>query len=70
MNLGYKIVSNGTDNHLFIVNVKKSLGITGKEVEKVLDKVGITCNKNTVPYDTEKPMVTKWNSSWNTSCNN
>ena len=58
MNLGYKIVSNGTDNHLFIVNVKKSLGITGKEAEKVLDKVGITCNKNTVPYDTEKPMVT------------
>ena len=58
MNLGYKIVSNGTDNHLYIVNVKKSLGITGKEAEKVLDKVGITCNKNTVPYDTEKPMVT------------
>lgn len=58
MNLGYKIVSNGTDNHLFIVNVKESLGITGKVAEKVLDKVGITCNKNTVPYDTEKPFVT------------
>lgn len=58
MDLGYKIVSNGTDNHLFIVNVKESLGITGKVAEKVLDKVGITCNKNTVPYDTEKPFVT------------
>lgn len=58
MNLGYKIVSNGTDNHLFIVNIKESLGITGKEAEKILDKVGITCNKNTVPYDTEKPFVT------------
>lgn len=58
MKYGFKIVSNGTDNHLIIVDVKSSLGITGKMAEKTLDLVGITCNKNTIPYDTEKPMVT------------
>ena len=57
-NKGYVIVSNGTDNHLFTINVKKSLGISGKVAEATLDKVGITCNKNTVPYDPEKPGVT------------
>lgn len=56
--LGYDVVSGGTDNHLFIVNVKTSLGITGKLAQNVLDRVGITCNKNTVPFDQEKPMVT------------
>ena len=56
--LGYILVANGTENHLFIVNVKKTLGISGKQAEKVLDSVNITCNKNTVPYDTEKPFVT------------
>ncbi len=56
--LKYRIVSHGTDNHLLIVDVKSSCGITGREAEKILDKVGITCNKNTIPYDTEKPMVT------------
>ncbi len=55
---GYHIVSGGTDNHLFIVNVKSSLGITGKVAQEVLDSVGITCNKNTVPFDPEKPGVT------------
>lgn len=55
---GYVIVSGGTENHLFTVNVKKSLGITGALAETTLDKVGITCNKNTVPYDSEKPGVT------------
>ena len=56
--LGYKIVSNGTDNHLLLVDVKSSLGITGKEAEKVLDEVHITVNKNTIPNETEKAMVT------------
>lgn len=56
--LGYTLVSNRTENHLLIVNVKKSLGITGKEGEIILDKVGIACNKNTVPFDDEKPFVT------------
>jgi len=56
--LGYVIVAGGTDNHLFTVNVKKSLGITGKMAEEILDSVFITCNKNTVPFDTEKPFIT------------
>lgn len=55
---GYVMVSGGTDNHLFAINVKKSLGITGKIAEKTLDKIGITCNKNSIPYDTEKPNTT------------
>ena len=54
---GLKIVSGGTDNHLLLVNVK-SVGLTGKVAEHVLDEVGITCNKNTIPYDEEKPFVT------------
>lgn len=53
---GYQIVSGGTDNHMLLVNVKKTLGITGKLAEEILDKVAITCNKNTVPFDDEKPM--------------
>ena len=55
--LGYTLVGGDTENHLVIVNVKKSLGITGRDAETVLDKVGITVNKNTVPYDTEKPFI-------------
>ena len=56
--LGYTLVAKGTDNHLVIVDVKKSLGITGKMAEEILDEVAITCNKNTVPFDSEKPMIT------------
>ena len=52
------MVSGGTDNHLFAINVKKSLGITGKVAEKTLDKIGITCNKNSIPFDKEKPFYT------------
>lgn len=55
---GFRIVSGGTDNHLVAVDVKGSVGITGKVAEKVLDEVGITCNKNTIPFDQEKPFVT------------
>lgn len=58
MRYGFALVSNGTDNHLLILNSKKSLGLSGKKAANILDSVGITCNKNTVPYDTEKPMVT------------
>ncbi|MFU8648943.1 serine hydroxymethyltransferase [Lysinibacillus sp. RSDA_15] len=54
---GVEIVSGGTDNHLLLLNVK-SLGLTGKVAEHALDKVGITTNKNTIPYDTESPFVT------------
>lgn len=56
--LGYVIVSGKTDNHLFTINVKKSVNITGKVAQEVLDSVGITTNKNTVPFDDEMPMIT------------
>ena len=55
---GLRIVSGGTDNHLICVDVKGSLGITGKVAENALDEVGITCDKNTIPFDQEKPFVT------------
>ncbi|UMT75178.1 serine hydroxymethyltransferase [Staphylococcus roterodami] len=55
---GFRIVSGGTDNHLVAVDVKGSIGHTGKEAEETLDSVGITCNKNTIPFDQEKPFVT------------
>lgn len=55
---GFKIISGGTDNHLMLVDVKGSVGLTGKEAETLLDKINITCNKNGIPYDTLSPMVT------------
>ena len=55
---GLRIVSGGTDNHLMLVDVKSTFGLTGKVAEAVLDQVAITCNKNTIPFDTEKPFVT------------
>ena len=55
--LGYKLVSGGTDNHLMLVDVKSSVGLTGKYAEKLLCSLNITCNKNTIPNDSEKPMV-------------
>ena len=55
---GLRIVSGGTDNHLMLVDVKSTFGLTGKVAEAVLDRVAITCNKNTIPFDTEKPFVT------------
>lgn len=56
--LGYNIVSNSTDNHLLVVDVKSSLKITGKEAQSRLEQVNITCNKNTIPNDSESPFVT------------
>ena len=56
--LGCKVVSNGTDNHLMLLNVKDSFGVTGKLAENILDTIHITVNKNTIPNDTEKPFVT------------
>lgn len=55
---GFRIVSGGTDNHLILVDVKKSINVSGKLAEKLLDEAGITCNKNTIPFETEKPFVT------------
>lgn len=54
----FRIISGGTDNHLILVDVKGATGLTGKEAEVILDKIHITTNKNTIPNDTEKPMVT------------
>lgn len=54
-NRGFCIVSGGTDNHLMLVDVKSTYGITGKKAETILHEVNITCNKNTIPGDTEKP---------------
>jgi glycine hydroxymethyltransferase len=53
---GLRIVSGGTDNHLMLVDLRP-VGITGKEAEERLDDVGITVNKNAIPYDPEKPFV-------------
>ena len=54
---GLKLVSGGTDNHLMLVDLTDT-GITGKEAEKMLDEVGITVNKNAIPFDTKSPFVT------------
>ncbi|MGI1657446.1 MAG: serine hydroxymethyltransferase [Desulfitobacterium sp.] len=54
---GFRLVSGGTDNHLMLVDVRPK-GLTGKEAESILDEVGITVNKNTIPYDTASPTVT------------
>lgn len=56
--LGYKLVSNGTDNHLILVNIFDSVGVTGKKAENILHSVNITCNKNAIPNDTQKPTIT------------
>ena len=55
--LGYRIISNGTDNHLLLVDVSVK-GLTGKYAEEILGKVFITCNKNTIPNDKQKPFIT------------
>lgn len=56
--LGYKLISDGTDNHLILVDVKSKLGITGRDAEDALYKANITINKNQLPFDQEKPMLT------------
>ncbi len=57
MDNGIKLVSGGTDNHLMLLDLTDT-GITGKELEIMLDKVNITVNKNSIPFDTQKPSVT------------
>ncbi len=52
------VTTNGTDNHLFLVDVKKSFGLTGKFVENALEKINITLNKNGLPFDVERPFIT------------
>lgn len=55
--LGYKVVTGGTDNHLFLLNLTDT-GLTGKEVQDELDLHGITLNKNCIPNETRSPMQT------------
>ncbi len=57
MEMDYKLVSDGTDNHLMLIDLRNK-GITGKQAEKALENSGITVNKNSVPFDTQPPMVT------------
>lgn len=57
LNYGFNLVSGGTDNHLILIDLRNKK-ITGKELETRLDSVGITVNKNAVPFDTEKPTIT------------
>jgi glycine hydroxymethyltransferase len=54
---GLDLVSGGTDNHLMLVDLR-SINMTGKDAEHLLDEVGITCNKNAIPFDPNKPMLT------------
>lgn len=56
-NEGVRLVSGGTDNHLLLLDVSK-LGLTGKDAEHALDEVGVTTNKNTIPFDKEGPFIT------------
>ncbi len=55
---GFRIVTGGTDNHMVLVDVKSTLGLTGKKLETLLDQVHITVNKNSIPFDEEKPAYT------------
>jgi len=54
---GFELVSGGTDNHLMLVDLRNK-GVTGKEAEHLLDEVGITVNKNTIPFETTSPFIT------------
>ena len=57
LNLGFNLVSGGTDNHLMLVDLQ-NMDMSGKKAERLLDEVGITCNKNTIPFDPRSPFVT------------
>jgi glycine hydroxymethyltransferase len=54
---GFKLVSGGTDNHLMLLDLRLQ-ALTGKEAEHLLDEVGVTVNKNAIPYDTQSPFIT------------
>lgn len=57
VNLGYRVISGGTDNHMLVIDVKSTTGLTGKAVEDLLGSINITVNKNSIPNDIEKPML-------------
>lgn len=54
---GFRLVTGGTDNHLILVDVKSSIGMSGKDAEAILDEINITCNKNSIPFDSEKANI-------------
>ena len=58
LNRGFKLVSGGTDNHLVLVDLSGMKVDTGKEAEHLLDEVGVTCNKNAIPFDEKSPFIT------------
>jgi len=57
MDLGFDLITNGTDSHLILIDLR-SKNITGKQAQEILDSVGITTNKNTIPFDTQSPFIT------------
>lgn len=57
ISLDYKVISGGTDNHLFLIDLRNK-NISGKAAQETLDEVGITCNKNSVPFDDKSPLIT------------
>ena len=58
MEEGFRIISGGTDNHMMLIDTVASVRMSGAEAERILDGINITVNKNAIPFDTEKPMVT------------
>jgi glycine hydroxymethyltransferase len=54
---GFKIISGGTDNHLMLIDLRNK-NMTGKQAQEMLDEIGITCNKNAVPFDDKSPLIT------------
>ena len=53
-----RLVSGGSDNHMLLINVRDSFGLSGREAEKILENIGIACNKNMIAFDTAKPNET------------
>ena len=58
MKKGYSIVANGSENHLFLINILKSKNLTGKQAADILETIDVICNKNLIPYDEKSPFVT------------
>lgn len=57
---GIRVISGWTDNHIILLDMFGSLGLTGKEAEKILEHIGVSTNKNMIPYDTRKPLDPSW----------
>jgi glycine hydroxymethyltransferase len=53
---GIRVISGGTDNHIVLLDIHGSLGLTGKDAEHILESIGVSTNKNMIPYDPRKPL--------------